>query len=74
MKVADPPSNRPAITVRLMRAVGVFALDRPMYIPHENLCMDCKSGPVGYIAGTLFVCAEVITKAGPGGNRGEFTA
>jgi PQQ-dependent dehydrogenase (methanol/ethanol family) len=45
-----------------------------MYIPHENLCMDWKSRQVAYIAGTPFLGAEVITKAGPGGNRGEFTA
>jgi lanthanide-dependent methanol dehydrogenase len=45
-----------------------------MYIPHENLCMDWKSRPVSYIAGTPFIGAEVVTKAGPGGNRGEFTA
>jgi PQQ-dependent dehydrogenase (methanol/ethanol family) len=45
-----------------------------MYIPHENLCMDWKSTQVSYIAGTPFVGAEVVTKAGPGGNRGEFTA
>jgi lanthanide-dependent methanol dehydrogenase len=45
-----------------------------MYIPHENLCMDWKSRQVSYIAGTPFVGAEVVTKAGPGGNRGEFTA
>src|ERR1700761_408847 len=45
-----------------------------MYIPHENLCMDWKSKPVSYITGTPFVGAEVVSKAGPGGNRGEFTA
>jgi lanthanide-dependent methanol dehydrogenase len=45
-----------------------------MYIPHENLCMDWKSRPVSYVAGTPFVGAEVVSKAGPGGNRGEFTA
>jgi glucose dehydrogenase len=36
--------------------------------------MDWKSRPVSYIAGTPFVGAEVVSKAGPGGNRGEFTA
>jgi PQQ-dependent dehydrogenase (methanol/ethanol family) len=45
-----------------------------MYIPHENLCMDWKSKQVNYIAGTPYVGAEVVTKPGPGGNRGEFTA
>jgi PQQ-dependent dehydrogenase (methanol/ethanol family) len=45
-----------------------------MYIPHENLCMDWKSRSVSYIAGTPFVGAEVVSKPGPGGNRGEFTA
>jgi glucose dehydrogenase len=45
-----------------------------MYIPHENLCMDWKDTQVSYIAGTPFVGAEVVSKAGPGGNRGEFTA
>src|SRR3984893_6760921 len=45
-----------------------------MYILHENLCMDWKSSPVSFIAGTPFVGAEVVTKPGPGGHRGEFTA
>jgi PQQ-dependent dehydrogenase (methanol/ethanol family) len=45
-----------------------------MYIPHENLCMDWEDVQVNYIAGTPFVGANVIMKAGPGGNRGEFTA
>ena len=44
-----------------------------LYIPHNNLCMDLKETEVGYIAGTPFVGAEVLMKAGPGGNRGEFT-
>ena len=36
--------------------------------------MDWKSRSVSYIAGTPFVGAEVVSKPGPGGNRGEFTA
>jgi alcohol dehydrogenase (cytochrome c) len=36
--------------------------------------MDMKGTQVGYIAGTPFVGAEVVIKAGPGGNRGAFTA
>jgi PQQ-dependent dehydrogenase (methanol/ethanol family) len=45
-----------------------------MYIPHENLCMDWQNVQANYIAGTPYVGANVIMKAGPGGNRGEFTA
>jgi lanthanide-dependent methanol dehydrogenase len=45
-----------------------------MYIPHENLCMDWESVQANYIAGTPYVGANVVMKAGPGGNRGEFTA
>jgi lanthanide-dependent methanol dehydrogenase len=45
-----------------------------LYIPHNNLCMDIKETAVGYIAGTPYVGAEVLMKAGPGGHRGEFTA
>ncbi len=45
-----------------------------LYIPHNNLCMDIKETSVGYIAGTPYVGAEVLMKAGPGGNRGEFLA
>lgn len=45
-----------------------------LYIPHENLCMDWENVQVNYIAGTPFVGANVIMKAGPGGNRGELTA
>ena len=45
-----------------------------MYIPHENLCMDWEDVQANYIAGTPYVGANVVMKAGPGGNRGEFTA
>jgi PQQ-dependent dehydrogenase (methanol/ethanol family) len=45
-----------------------------LYIPHENLCMDWEDVQTNYIAGTPYVGANVIMKAGPGGNRGEFTA
>lgn len=45
-----------------------------LYIPHENLCMDWENVQANYIAGTPYVGAEVRMKAGPGGNRGEFTA
>ena len=45
-----------------------------MYIPHENLCMDWENVQANYIAGTPYVGANVVMKAGPGGNRGEFTA
>ncbi|MFC7400578.1 methanol/ethanol family PQQ-dependent dehydrogenase [Chelatococcus sp. GCM10030263] len=45
-----------------------------LYIPHVNLCMDFQSMEANYIAGTPYVGASVRMKAGPGGNRGEFTA
>ncbi len=45
-----------------------------VYIPHENLCMDWENVEVSYIAGTPYVGANVKMKAGPGGNRGTFTA
>lgn len=44
------------------------------YIPHNNLCMDFEGMEVSYIAGTPYVGASVVFKAGPGGNRGFFTA
>src|SRR5690606_23843220 len=44
-----------------------------LYIPHNNLCMDVQSVEANYIAGTPYVGANVIMKAGPGGHRGEFT-
>jgi PQQ-dependent dehydrogenase (methanol/ethanol family) len=45
-----------------------------LYVPHMNLCMDWQSAQTNYIAGTPFVGAEVKMYAGPGGNRGVFTA
>ncbi len=45
-----------------------------LYVPHNNICMDMMGTEVGYIAGTPYVGAEVVIKAGPGGNRGAFTA
>ena len=45
-----------------------------VYIPHLNLCMDEGVMEANYIAGTPYVGAEVKMYAGPGGNRGVFTA
>ena len=45
-----------------------------VYIPHINLCMDMGVHNANYIAGTPFVGADVKMYAGPGGNRGVFTA
>jgi lanthanide-dependent methanol dehydrogenase len=47
---------------------------RLLYIPHNNLCMDMEGLEANYVAGTPFVGARVVMKAGPGGHRGEFTA
>ena len=45
-----------------------------LYIPHNNLCMDFEGIEANYIAGTPYVGANVKYYAGPGGNRGLFTA
>ena len=45
-----------------------------LYIPHNNLCQDEEGVEANYIAGTPFVGANVRMHAGPGGNRGAFTA
>lgn len=45
-----------------------------VYIPHLNLCMDYGAMEANYIAGTPYVGADVKMYAGPGGNRGVFTA
>ncbi|MFD1612473.1 methanol/ethanol family PQQ-dependent dehydrogenase [Sphingomonas tabacisoli] len=45
-----------------------------VYIPHINLCMDVGAMQANYIAGTPYVGADVKMYAGPGGNRGVFTA
>lgn len=45
-----------------------------LYIPHNNLCMDMQGVEANYIAGTPYVGASVKMYAGPGGNRGEFSA
>lgn len=47
---------------------------RLVYIPHANLCMDWATNETNYIAGTPYVGADVKMYAGPGGNRGAFTA
>jgi PQQ-dependent dehydrogenase (methanol/ethanol family) len=45
-----------------------------LYIPHNNLCEDIETTEASYISGTPFVGANVRFHAGPGGNRGSFTA
>ncbi len=49
-------------------------LTKLLYIPHQHLCMDYKTGEVGYIAGTPYVGATVDMYAGPGRYRGEYAA
>ena len=45
-----------------------------LYLPHNNLCMDFEGTQANYISGTPYVGANVRMYAGPGGNRGEFSA
>jgi PQQ-dependent dehydrogenase (methanol/ethanol family) len=45
-----------------------------LYIPANNLCMDYQASEVNYIAGTPYLGAEVVFKAGPGGHLGEVIA
>jgi lanthanide-dependent methanol dehydrogenase len=45
-----------------------------IYIPHNNLCYEMQGTQANYIAGTPYLGANVRMYAGPGGNRGEFTA
>ena len=45
-----------------------------VYIPHQNLCQDMEGTEVSYIEGTPYVGANIKMYAGPGGNRGIFSA
>jgi lanthanide-dependent methanol dehydrogenase len=45
-----------------------------LYIPHNNLCYETQGLQANYIAGTPFVGMNVRMYAGPGGNRGIFSA
>jgi PQQ-dependent dehydrogenase (methanol/ethanol family) len=45
-----------------------------IYIPHNNLCYEMQGTQANYIAGTPFVGMNVRMYAGPGGNRGIFSA
>jgi PQQ-dependent dehydrogenase (methanol/ethanol family) len=45
-----------------------------VYIAHNNLCMDEGDVDTNYIAGTPYLGTEARMYAGPGGNRGVFTA
>ncbi|MDT5295110.1 MAG: lanthanide-dependent methanol dehydrogenase [Acidobacteriota bacterium] len=45
-----------------------------IYIPHNNLCEDVESVEANYIEGTPYVGMNVKMYAGPGGNRGVFSA
>jgi PQQ-dependent dehydrogenase (methanol/ethanol family) len=45
-----------------------------LYLAHNNLCMDFEAAEVSYIAGTPYVGANVVYKAGPGGHLGWVTA
>lgn len=45
-----------------------------IYIPHNNLCYESQAVQANYIAGTPFVGMNVRMYAGPGGNRGVFSA
>ena len=45
-----------------------------LYLPHNNLCMDWEVVDASYIAGTPYVGVNSKFYAGPGGNRGVFSA
>jgi PQQ-dependent dehydrogenase (methanol/ethanol family) len=45
-----------------------------LYMAHNNLCMDFEATEVSYIAGTPYLGANVVYKAGPGGHQGLVTA
>ncbi|HEY1215697.1 MAG TPA: methanol/ethanol family PQQ-dependent dehydrogenase [Bryobacteraceae bacterium] len=45
-----------------------------IYIPHNNLCYETQGTQANYIAGTPYVGMNVRMYAGPGGNRGIFSA
>ncbi|HEX8180025.1 MAG TPA: methanol/ethanol family PQQ-dependent dehydrogenase [Pyrinomonadaceae bacterium] len=45
-----------------------------LYIPHQNLCEDAEGEEANYIAGTPYVGMNMKMYAGPGGNRGVFSA
>jgi lanthanide-dependent methanol dehydrogenase len=45
-----------------------------IYLPHNNLCMEFQGVQANYIAGTPYVGSNVRMYAGPGGNRGVFSA
>jgi len=45
-----------------------------LYVPHNNMCMDYEGTEANYIAGTPYVGVNAKYYAGPGGNRGFFTA
>jgi PQQ-dependent dehydrogenase (methanol/ethanol family) len=45
-----------------------------LYVPHLNLCMDHGATEANYVAGTPYLGVEERMYAGPGGNRGVFTA
>ena len=45
-----------------------------IYIPHNNLCYESQGVQANYIAGTPYVGMKARMYAGPGGNRGIFSA
>lgn len=45
-----------------------------IYLPHNNLCYETQGVQANYISGTPYVGMNVRMYAGPGGNRGEFSA
>lgn len=45
-----------------------------IYIPHNNLCYESQALQANYISGTPYVGMNVRMYAGPGGNRGIFSA
>jgi lanthanide-dependent methanol dehydrogenase len=45
-----------------------------IYIPHNNLCYESQGVQANYISGTPYVGMNVRMYAGPGGNRGIFSA
>jgi PQQ-dependent dehydrogenase (methanol/ethanol family) len=45
-----------------------------IYLPHNNLCYEVQGTQANYISGTPYLGTKVRMYAGPGGNRGIFSA
>jgi len=63
-----------SIGTKWLQPAAYSPLTNLFYVPLNNLCMELRTGPAGYVSGQPYAGATIKLTVGPGGTRGRFIA